>query len=188
MPSFTKDAIKNSFVKLLNEKPFNKITVKDIVDDCGINRNSFYYHFEDIPSLLEEILMEEADKIISTQTTPESIYDCLMSASEFALNNKTAVLHIYNSANKDLLERCLKNISQQAVSKYVDAVSGGYDIGSEDKDAIVMFCRCFLSGAVIDWLENGMKYDLNHKVKRMCELFEGSMEKAFERAEKDNLK
>ena len=42
--SLTKRAIRASFLKLLNERPLNKITVKDIVEDCGINRNSFYYH------------------------------------------------------------------------------------------------------------------------------------------------
>ena len=35
MPPFTKQAIIGSFVKLLNQKPLDKITVKDIVDDCG---------------------------------------------------------------------------------------------------------------------------------------------------------
>ena len=55
MANFTSKAIKESFIKLLNEKPMNKISVKDIVEDCGINRNSFYYHFQDIPTLLEEI-------------------------------------------------------------------------------------------------------------------------------------
>ena len=41
MPNFTKMAIKASFIKLLNERPLNQITVKDIVLDCGINRNTF---------------------------------------------------------------------------------------------------------------------------------------------------
>ena len=48
--SLTKRAIRASFLKLLNERPLNKITVKDIVEDCGINRNSFYYHYPDIPA------------------------------------------------------------------------------------------------------------------------------------------
>ena len=43
MANFTEKAIKESFAKLLNERPLDKITVKDIVEDCGINRNSFYY-------------------------------------------------------------------------------------------------------------------------------------------------
>lgn len=38
-------AIEIALFKLLNEKPLSKITVKDIVEECGINRNSFYYHF-----------------------------------------------------------------------------------------------------------------------------------------------
>ena len=41
MANFTEKAIKASFLKLLNERPLTKITVRDIVEDCGINRNSF---------------------------------------------------------------------------------------------------------------------------------------------------
>ena len=52
MANFTEKAIKASFLKLLNERPLTKITVRDIVEDCGINRNSFYYHYRDIPALL----------------------------------------------------------------------------------------------------------------------------------------
>ena len=44
MPNFTKQAIKDSFLKLLNQQPLSKISVRSIVEDCGINRNSFYYH------------------------------------------------------------------------------------------------------------------------------------------------
>ena len=42
MLQLTKKAIVNSFIKLLNEKPLDKITVKSIAEDCGINRNTFY--------------------------------------------------------------------------------------------------------------------------------------------------
>ena len=52
MSDFTKIAIMHSLIELLEEKEFTKITVKDIVTRCGINRNTFYYHFEDIYDLL----------------------------------------------------------------------------------------------------------------------------------------
>ena len=48
MPQFTKAAIIKSFSKLLDQKSFEKITVKDIVEDCGVNRKTFYYYFADI--------------------------------------------------------------------------------------------------------------------------------------------
>ena len=41
MANFTKQAIKAAFLELLDEKPLNKISVRDIVERCGINRNSF---------------------------------------------------------------------------------------------------------------------------------------------------
>ena len=85
MPNFTKKAIKDSMKKLLNERPLNQITVKDIVEDCGINRNSFYYHFEDMPSLIEEIVIEEVDKIIDEYPEIDSLEQCIDVAAEFVL-------------------------------------------------------------------------------------------------------
>ena len=42
MAQFTQKAIVESLIKLLNERPLDKITIKDIVEECGINRNTFY--------------------------------------------------------------------------------------------------------------------------------------------------
>ena len=71
--SLTKRAIRASFLKLLNERPLNKITVKDIVEDCGINRNSFYYHYPDIPALAEEIVRDEAARIVQEYPTGANV-------------------------------------------------------------------------------------------------------------------
>ena len=64
MSGFTKQAIQASSLKLLDTYPLRDITVRMITEDCGINRNSFYYHFEDLPALVETIVKEDADKIM----------------------------------------------------------------------------------------------------------------------------
>ncbi len=102
MPSFTKQAIKMSFMKLLSEQPLNKISVRSIVEECGINRNSFYYHFQDIPALMEEIIVELADGLVKKYPKIESLEDCISEAFDFSLHNKKAFLHIFNSMNRDL--------------------------------------------------------------------------------------
>ena len=53
MPGFTRQIILHTLTELMNEKPLSKITVKDIVERCGVNRNTFYYHFRDIPDAVE---------------------------------------------------------------------------------------------------------------------------------------
>ena len=60
----TKYTIMAAFAQLLEERPMNKITVKDIVDRCDVNRNTFYYHFQDIPSLLREMMETQVYGII----------------------------------------------------------------------------------------------------------------------------
>ena len=59
MSELTKRAIQESFKKLLSNQPLDKITVKNITDDCGVNRNTFYYHYSDIYQLLEEIFLTD---------------------------------------------------------------------------------------------------------------------------------
>ena len=71
--NITKRAIQEAFLAVLNEKPLGKITVKDITDRCGINRNTFYYHYQDIPALLEEICQNQVEDIISKYPTLNSL-------------------------------------------------------------------------------------------------------------------
>ena len=51
--SITKRAIQSAFLELLDQRSLSRITVRDITDICGINRNTFYYHYQDIPALIE---------------------------------------------------------------------------------------------------------------------------------------
>ena len=55
MTAPAREALKASFLRQLEERPLREITVKDIVQGCGVNRNTFYYHFKDIPALLETL-------------------------------------------------------------------------------------------------------------------------------------
>lgn len=183
MPNFTEKAIKQSFMKLLNERPLNKITVKDIVEDCGINRNSFYYHFQDMPSLIENIIIGELDRIIKEYPSIQSAEECFLVAAGFALGNKRAVLHIYESVNRDIFERYLWRICEYAVTTYINTLFGGRKIRSEDKDIVIRFIKCECFGSIIDWLSSGMKDNIETSIHRLCELRKGILEQIMDRCE-----
>ena len=182
MTSLTKDAIKKSFMKLLNSKPIDKITVKEIVEDCGINRNSFYYHFDDIPSLMEEIFNDQADEFVSHTFSPDNLYDSIMEAITFSLENKTAILHVFNSPNRQFYDRYLNRVARRTVTEFFDNFTkDSKRISAEDREAVVMYYKSLLIGFVFDWVSDGAQYDLSLKVKRICEIFEGTIELALER-------
>lgn len=176
MSNLTESAIKASVWKLLNEKPINKITIKDIVEDCGINRNSFYYHFQDLPAVIEKIITEEVDSIIEQYPNIDSIDQCLNVAVSFAVKNRKAAFHIYNSANRDLFERCLFNVCEYVVTTYINKILNGKQMDSHDKNILIRYYKCECFGQVIDWMNNGMKENAFDDFKRLYELRQGIAE------------
>ena len=64
MPRVSKDMkviIAEAAKKRVTEKNVKRLTVKDIVGDCGITRQTFYYHFKDIRALLQWIVERESE-------------------------------------------------------------------------------------------------------------------------------
>ncbi len=55
--NLTKNALAGAMKELILEKPFEKITVSDICEHCGMNRKSFYYHFQDKYDLVNWIFL-----------------------------------------------------------------------------------------------------------------------------------
>ncbi|MBQ0146285.1 MAG: TetR/AcrR family transcriptional regulator [Lachnospiraceae bacterium] len=113
-------------MKLLSGEPVNKVTVKQLVEDCGINRNTFYYHYPDITALLEEIMRDETDKIINQYPTIDTMEQGLEVAIEFALKNRDAVMHIYKSVNRDIYEKYLWFMLDYVAGQYFETLFSGH--------------------------------------------------------------
>ncbi len=189
MTNFTKKAIKESFLKLLNEKPLSKISVKDIVEDCGINRNSFYYHYQDMPALIEEIITEETEELIQRYPTIHSLSDCFSAAFSFALKNKKAAYHIYHSVSRDIFEQYLMKMCEYAVNTYIDTAFQEKEpsgMQEQDRRILIRFIQCECFGLIIDWLNNGMNDEAIQDLIRLTELCRGLPEEWVRRSVQDS--
>lgn len=184
MSSLTRKAIIHAFLQLLDERPLSKITVKDIVDVCGINRNTFYYHFEDIPALIEAISKEELDLLVQKHAKVESMDECLMIAVDYILNKRRAVLHLYQSANRDLCERELMQLCQYVVETYFDSQLEGQRCDPVDRGILIRSYRCWCFGLLVDWLNHGLQEDIKPTLKRLCELRDGDIERSIIRCKR----
>lgn len=167
MANFTRKAIKETFLELLEERPLADITVKDIVERCGINRNSFYYHYQDLPALLEEIIKEEAEGIIHKYPNVSSIVECYDALIEFASHSKRAIMHIYRSMSRDLFEQYLMQVSEYFIRSYVESALEHVEISEEDRQTVIDYYKCTGFGLVLDWLNSGMNEDRAKAMRRM---------------------
>ena len=149
MPNdYTKTAIKAAFIRLLNERPLNKISVKSIVDICNISRNTFYYHYQDIPSLLEEIIIEAANTLTQQHDTALSMETCIETAYE------------------DFLMRMCAHTARLVVGE----MTPDGKIAPEDRDALIYFAKCQFFGLCMDWTKSGMNDNIVEKYRRAVRL------------------
>ena len=172
MANFTQREIKKSFIKLLNERPYNKITVRDIVEDCGINRNSFYYHFQDIPALIESIFIEETDKILHDHPKIESLETITDSLFELAINNKAALLHLFHSANRSMYEQYAMKLCQELVTKFVDSAFPEVEVDPNIRRICIESFKCMLFGFCIDWSTDNLNPDRLDDLHTLCGLLQ----------------
>lgn len=170
MANFTKQAIKLSFMKLLNDKPFNKISVRDIVEECGINRNSFYYHFSDIPTLTEEIIMEETNKLIDKYPTLDSLHPFIDEIYELCMMHKKALLHIFNSVNREMCETQMMRMCDAVVRKYADTAFCDLPLDERERYIGNQAVKNMLFGFCIDWLSHDLDESYLPDLHRMCDL------------------
>ena len=95
MSNITKKALEASLKHQMLHKPLNKITIRDITDDCGISRMTFYYHFQDIYDLVEWACIEDATAALKGKKTCATWQEGLEQIFEAVLENKPFVLNAY---------------------------------------------------------------------------------------------
>ena len=170
MANLMKKEIKTTFLRLLEERPYHQITVKEIVKECGINRNSFYYHYADLPALVEEVIDEEIGRFVREQSSFSSMEESLTEALSFFREHKRAAYHVYNSVNRDIFDRYLMKNCESVSIGYVNSILANTPLSEDDRQAIIHFNAYVCYGAVTRWLESGMTYDIHEDFRRLFQL------------------
>ena len=179
---YTKKKIREEFIKILNERPLNKITVKDIASACEINRNTFYYYYTDVYALLSELFQTELQTVTDEYNDTFSWEESFTVATKFALENKIAINHVYNSMQREELEDYIYNVSGHVMNRYVEKLSDGISASSGDKKLISSFYQCALTEMVLRWIASGMKEDPDTIVRRIGQLFDGHIALSLKRS------
>ena len=185
MAQFTKKAILDSFVELISERPFDKITVKDIVTRCGVNRNTFYYYFSDIYDVLDSVLIEETEKNIDI-TEDATFYETYSKAASVIIEYRAAVIHVYNSRNRDIIEKYLHNTTEYLVGLFVKKYSKDHKLTEDDREYITSFYSYSIVGIVSRWIGDGMPPYDKDLIKRFSESFDATIDTMINLCEANN--
>jgi len=168
----TKNAIMESFIRLVGKKPLDKITVKDIVEDCDITRNTFYYHFQDVFDLMGEVFHSQFRLVMEREKEAGSWAKLLPEYIKFAQQNRSFLLHIYHSSHRDELERIFfvtaTEYITQALRNYPEAVS----VSDENLSLLARMLFHVLNGMLHEWMNSGMQEDPILSLPQMQKMLE----------------
>lgn len=181
MSQTTKRALAASLKKLLSVKPLDKITVVDIAEDCGVNRQTFYYHFQDIYDLVEWIYKSEAGAALGGKKTYDTWQEGFLRIFAYALENKAFVTCTYHSISREHLEAYLFRETYELLISVVAEKAAGVPMRESDLRFIADFYKFGFVGLMLDWVKSGMREDPQAIVGQLSVLLEGSFAGAIER-------
>ena len=177
-----RDKLEAAFWDALAEGSYEGISVVGLCRSAGVNKNTFYYHFEDFPALVEAISREMVDRLIQDGTQIGSLEECLNVAIGFVLRYRRPPLHIYCSANRDIYERYLMKMCDYVVRRMFDTAFDMSGMSELDREVLIQGHRCLCFGLFVEWLDGGLKDDFKASMLRLCELRRGTLERIVEQA------
>lgn len=160
--NITKNALAASLKNLMREKPFEKISVSDICDSCGMNRKSFYYHFKDKYDLVNWIFLVDflgKMNFEDYETGWDAVEDiCCRFYADREFYRAALKIEGQNSFHDYVIDSI-----RPIVTLYIQDMFRDDDL---QEFFITFYCDAFLC-AITRWLSEGMQMNDKDFVKKL---------------------
>ena len=168
----TKKKIADCVRQLMKRKEISKITIGDIMEATGMSRQSFYYHFKDIPDVVEFILKKKWDEILEHPQDRASILECMEEMADLVKNNRKVMLNVYRSVKKDTFLFYMNEISNYIIMEYFRKNADQFDLDEGEIRILIQYYKCLFMGFLMEWLDNNLKSDFGEEMRQASRLFE----------------
>lgn len=153
----TKQALALALKELMAQRSIDKITIHDITERCGIRRQNFYYHFEDVYDLMRWMFQEEAVSLLQQHEGTLLWQEGLLQLFRYIEENRAVCLCALRSVGRDHLKRFFETDIHNIIHRTVERI--GWEIGAikgesdgADIELTTHFYVVALSGMLESWL------------------------------------
>lgn len=150
----TKRAICAALKELMAERPLDKITIGAIMARCGMARQHFYYHFQDLYDAVFWMLEEEAVSLLRRHEGALLWQDGLLQLFEYLQENREVCLCALNSMGREYLKRFFQKDISAVIHNTIQSVAQerGWDPDGVDAELLTQFYVGALAGIMERWL------------------------------------
>ena len=173
----TKRAIAASLKKSMAQKPLSKITVSEIIADCGVNRKTFYYHFEDIYALLKWILEEEAIEVVKRFDLLVEPEEAITFVIDYVNENKFMLCCAYDSMGREEMKRFFYADLIGVTRAIIEKVELELGVSAEDtfKNLLIAFYTEAIVGLLVDYFKDTQKYERSALIRDVLFILQNSI-------------
>lgn len=186
MKDTMKEQIAAALIAALEQKPLEKITVKELVEAVGVSRQTFYYYFHDIYEIVEWIFESASTMILSEFSSISRWQTGYVIIMQWVQNHRLLVLNCYRSVRRDYIETFMNRVLFQYISQVVCEQAKGMQVTDEQQEFIAKFFTLAINAISLDWIGRGMKEDPSHLAEQVNILIRGDFHKALQNFEKEN--
>jgi probable dihydroxyacetone kinase regulator len=182
----TKKTLAASLKRFMEQKPLSKITITEIITDCGVNRKTFYYHFEDIYDLLKWMLEEEAFEVVKKFDLLVDYKEAILFVLDYVNTNKHLLCCAYDSMGREMMKRFFYRDFIGITRDVVQKTKQEYNIhvDKEYEDFVVHFYTEAIAGILIDSFMENEEHDPNTAVEYLSRILKSSLPSTLASGEK----
>lgn len=158
-----------ALIELLETQEFSYISVKSICEKAGVNRSTFYLHYENTLDLLAETLQYILDSFTScfqtdAKSTIEKIQDAPIDKLHFLTEDYLVPYLEYIKKNRRIYQAAFENKAYETDKKYsglytyiLEPILGRFGFVEKDRKYVSAFYIRGITGIVNEWVEDGCK-------------------------------
>ena len=177
----TKIAFADALKKLLVKKQLNKIAVTDIVKECNVNRNTFYYHFADIYELFQWTLEYESFDVIKKFDLAIDFEESVVFTIQYIKSNQYILNSVYDTLGQDQLKKFLKHDFESVTKTLIESTAENYSVhvSEEYKEFLVQFYSSAIASIMISYICGEMDFSDEQLVKYLSDTIQKTLPAAL---------
>ena len=152
----TKRALAAALKQSMSKKPFSKITVQEIISKTDINRNTFYYHFEDMNALFYWMIEDEVLNVVRQYDLLVDYEETIEFIMNYVLENDHMLNCALDSIGRDGLKvffyKDFENIADRIVRQAEQQMNR--TISDDYRTFLVRFCTGAIASYLVDWIRD----------------------------------
>lgn len=172
-----------ALLSLLEKKPFEYITVREICDEAKVNRSTFYLHYENTVDLLDETIQYVMDGFVSffpddTKDITYKFNDCDLQDLNF-VNSKYLLPYLtYIKENQRIFSAVLskpttfkfETIFQRLFDNIFNPILERFNYPFNERKYVIMFYLNGITAIITEWLKDDCRKDISEilEIIRYC--------------------